>query len=87
MRARWLVLLWAGVAAAVWSGFYELMITRGAKEYLMQNALNRLGEAPPASLTGIMAKTSHDAAIQSTEWAGTVLAAGWLTIWLARRRP
>lgn len=86
MRARWLGLAWAGIAVAVWSGFYDLMITRGTKEYLMQNALNRLGEAPPASMAGIMARTSHDAAITSSLWAGAVLAAGWATIWLARRR-
>jgi len=86
MRARWLVLAWAGVALVVWNGFFDLLITRGTKEYLMRNAMNRLGEAPPASMIDIMAQTSHDATITSSMWAGFVLAAGWATIWLARRR-
>lgn len=85
MRARWLALAWAGIAVVVWNGFYDLLITRGVKEYLMRNALSRLGEGPPASMIGIMAQTSHDAVITSSLWAGLVLAAGLATIWLARR--
>ena len=86
MRPRWLALAWAGMAAVVWNGFFDLLITRGAKEYVMRDAQARLGEGPPASMADIMARTSHDAAITSSLWAGTVLAAGWVTIWLARRR-
>jgi hypothetical protein len=33
-----------------------------------------------------MAQTSHDAAISASLWAALVLAAGWTTIWMARRR-
>jgi hypothetical protein len=86
MRARWLALAWAGIAVVVWSGFYDLLITRGVKEYLMRNALSRLGESAPVSMPDIMAQTSRDGAITASLWAGFVLAAGWLTIWLARRR-
>lgn len=86
MRTRWLALGWAGIAAAVWNGFYDLLMTRGVKDYLMRSAQARLGEGPPASMPDIMAQTSHDAAITASIWAGIVLAAGWSTIWLARRR-
>ena len=48
--------------------------------------LARLGEAPTPSMDAIMAQTAHDAAITSSLWGGGVLAAGWLTVWLARRR-
>lgn len=86
MRLRWLVLAWAGMAVVVWNGFFDVLITRGAKEYVMRNAQARLGEGPAASMAAIMAQTSHDAAITSSLWAGTVLAAGWATIWFVRRR-
>lgn len=78
--------MWVVMAVAVWNGFYDLLITRGAKEYLMRSAEARLGEGPVPSMAVIMAQTSHDAAITASIWAGVVLAAGWATIWLARHR-
>jgi hypothetical protein len=86
VRLRWLVIGWVGVAAAVWLGFYDILLTRGTKEYFMREAMARAGDGPPASLDGIMAQTSHDAAITASVWAALVLAAGWATIWMARRR-
>lgn len=86
MRPWGLMAMWVGVAAVVWNGFFDILITRGTKEYFMQNALARLGEVPTPSMEAIMARTAHDAAITSSLWGGGVLAAGWLTLWLARRR-
>ena len=86
MRARWLGLGWIVVAGVVWSGFYDVLMTRGTKEYFMRNALSRLGEAQVPSMAAIMAQTSSDAIVTASWWGGTVLVAGWLTIWLARRR-
>lgn len=86
MRARWLAAVWCGVAAAVWLGFYDILITRGTKAYFMLEAQARAGDGPAPSLAGIMAQTSHDATITASGWAAFVLAAGWATIWLARRQ-
>lgn len=85
MRSRWLAVGWLVVAVAVWNGFYDLLITRGVKEYLMRNAQARLGEIPTPSMAAIMNQTSSDAVVTATLWASLVLVAGWLTIWLARR--
>jgi len=85
MRTRVLVLVWMGVAVTVWNGFYDLLITRGTKEYLMRSAFSRLGEGPSVSMVDIMAQTSHDAVFTASLWAGFVLASGWATIWLVRR--
>lgn len=73
------------LAVAVWNGFYDLLITRGVKEYLMRNAQSRLGEIPAPSMAAIMSQTSSDAVVTASIWAGVVLVAGWLTVWLARR--
>jgi len=86
VRARWLVLGWVGMAAAVWCGFYDILITRGTKAYFMLEATARAGDGPAPSLDAIMAQTSHDAVITASIWAALVLAAGWTTIWMARRR-
>jgi hypothetical protein len=86
VRVRWLVLGWVGVAAAVWLGFYDILITRGTKAYFMLEAMARAGDGPAPSLDAIMAQTSHDAAITASVWAALVLAAGWSTIWIAKHR-
>ncbi len=86
MRVRWLVVGWVGVATAVWCGFYDLLITRGTKAYFMLEAQARAGDGPAPSMGAIMAQTSHDAIITSSGWAAFVLAAGWVTIWIARHR-
>lgn len=86
MRARWLVVGWVGVAAAVWCGFYDILISRGTKAYFMLEAMSRAGDGPAPSLDAIMTQTSHDAAISASTWATFVLASGWTTIWMARRR-
>ena len=86
MRVRWLVLGWVGCAGAVWLGFYDILLTRGTKEYFMREAAARAGDGPAPSLNAIMAQTSHDAVITASIWAALVLAAGWTTIWMARRR-
>ena len=85
MRARWLLLLWLLAGVAVWNGFFDILLTRGEKEFFMQRAEFELGRRPEPSLEGIMRQTRHDAAIISTEWALVVTAAGWLTVWAARR--
>ena len=86
MRARGLVIVWVGVAAAVWFGFYDIFITRGTKAYFMLEAMARAGDGPAPSLDAIMAQTSHDAVITASLWAALVLTAGWATIWMATRR-
>ncbi len=86
MRAHWLVIGWGAVAAAVWFGFYDILLTRGTKAYFMLEAMARAGDGPPPSLDAIMAQTSHDAVKSASAWAALVLASGWATIWLARRR-
>lgn len=86
MRVRWLVSGWVGVSAAVWLGFYDLLMTRGTKAYFMLEAMARAGDGPAPSLGAIMAETSHDAVITASAWGTLVLAAGWATIWMARHR-
>jgi hypothetical protein len=89
MRARpgLLVGAWLIVAGAVWCGFYDILISRGTKDYFILEAAARAGEGPAPSLGAIMAETRHAAFVTSTWFGALVLVAGWATIWLARRRP
>ena len=85
MRTRGLAVMWAVVVLVVWCGFFDVLITRGTKEYQMRQALHEAGQGPPAEMAAIMRQTAHDAAISSTLFAAPVLTAAALTLWLARR--
>jgi hypothetical protein len=85
VRGRWLLVGWLFVGLAVWSGFFDILITRGIKEYLMREAQFELGRGPIATMPDIMSQTARDASVIATRWAVFIVAAGWTTVWLARR--
>ena len=91
MRARTLALLWLVVGVALWCGFFDLYIARGADEYLRLHddyVMHLTTEDP--SLPVMMSQAKHHGALVASVWAGFVTAAGWGTIWLrggSRGRP
>jgi hypothetical protein len=81
MRTRVLALAWLAVAAAVWCGFFDLYVSRGARQYLQEHAeyeLHLLREEP--SMVAIMARARRDGVMAATLWATAILLAGWATI-------
>lgn len=66
--------IWIIVAAAVWIGFFELYVSRGAREYLQLKAEAELGRVPQPSMNEVMARAEADGATMATVWAGIVLA-------------
>ncbi|HXH07839.1 MAG TPA: hypothetical protein VNI83_14740 [Vicinamibacterales bacterium] len=84
-RAR-LVWLWIIVGVAVWNLVFDLLVSRGVKEYLRWQAEHELGRRGPVDLRALMDRTAADAALAATFWALLVVSAGLLTIRLAARR-
>ena len=82
MRKRILVLLWTIVGAVVWLGFFDLYVSRGAREYGQLQAeyeLRRSDVAP--SMDGVMGRAKHDGVVAASLWAAGVAVCGWLTVW------
>jgi len=73
---RAVLALWLLVGAIVWSGIFDLLVIRGGKQYLLDQARHELGLRPRASLDAVMRRTVHDAARTASAWAGFVVAAG-----------
>ena len=69
MRRRIAALVWLVIAAAVWSGFFDLYVSRGAREYLQLSAESELGRAPAPSMTIVMAQARHAGAVAASSWA------------------
>ncbi len=79
------VALWLAIAVVVWNGIYDVLLTRGVKEYLFRSALHEAGRGPMIPMSQIMDVTVQDAVWVSTLWASILLLAGLVTIRLGRR--
>lgn len=84
-RTRGWVILWVIVAAVVWNGVFDILVTRGVKEYLYRQADHELGYGPSVSMRQIMDETVRDAAISASLWALLVGGAGVITVYAVRR--
>ena len=82
MRRRALAALWLLVGAAVWLGFFDLYVSRGAREYGQLHAEYELHmtNIEPA-MAAVMAGAKHDGVVAASLWAGAIVACGWFTIW------
>lgn len=86
MRVATGLILWALIGFAVWNGFYDLYVSRGAREYLQMSAEAELGRRETPSMVHVMAAAQSSGARAGSYWATFVVGSGWATIWLARRR-
>jgi hypothetical protein len=86
VSTRALLLVWAAVAVLVWSGIFDLYVSRGAREYLQMAAEAELGRGSTPSMGDVMAWTNRRGVVAATGWALLVFGAGCGTVFL-RRKP
>jgi hypothetical protein len=79
------VVLWLIIAAVVWNGIFDLLVTRGVKEYLYRQAEHELGRGPEFTMPEIMNQTVRDATVTASLWALFVAGAGIITVYAVRR--
>ncbi len=78
-----LALLWLTLGVAVWCGFFDLYVSRGARLYGQLHAeyeLHLVHDEP--SMVTLMNQAKHDGVVAASLWAGVVTLSGWVTIWL-----
>jgi hypothetical protein len=76
---RLLVILWVVLSAALWNGVFDILVTRGVKEYLYRSAEHALGRGPDVSMNVIMDQTVRDAVVTASAWALLIGSAGLYT--------
>ena len=86
MPTRIAAALWLLLGVAVWSGFYDLYVSRGAREYGQLRVEAELGRGAEPDMTQVMANARRDGVLGATAWATVVVLAGWGTIALGRRK-
>jgi hypothetical protein len=90
-RARRLIrnaaLFWLLVAFVVWNALFDVLVSRGEKQYFLSQAHYELGLGPRVTIDEVMSRTIRDAVRSATLLAGFVLAAGvGSAVLLVRRR-
>ena len=80
VRLAWVAC--AALAVVVWNGVFDLLVSRGEKFYLWQQAEATIARAPRASLDDIMTRTIYDAIVIASLWSLLVLivSAGAVTV-------
>jgi hypothetical protein len=80
MRRGVVLVIWLAIGVAVWNGFYDLYVSRGAREYLQLVAEAELGRGERPSMAAVMAANSQAGLVAASLWAALVVGAGWLTV-------
>lgn len=74
------VAIWIVVPVVVGNTVYDLLLTRGIKEFKFRVAQHDAGTGPEASLSALMAVTVFDATWIALLFASSVALAGFATI-------
>ena len=85
MRASVAVLLWTALGIAVWNGFFDLYVSRGAREYGERRVEHELGRGPEPDMAVVMANAQRDGIKAASMWAVLITGAGLATFYFARR--
>jgi hypothetical protein len=85
VRPRTIAILWLAVGIAVWNGFFDLYVSRGAREYLQLRAEFELGREPEPAMADVMGRARRMGVVAATLWAGAIIGFGWWTVWLGSR--
>lgn len=82
---RLAVVLWLVLGAAIWNGFFDLYVSRGAREYGQLRVEHELGRGPEPDMKEVMGRAQRDGAVAASLWAVLVIAAGAGTLWVGRK--
>ena len=80
-----MAVLWLVLGIAIWNGFNDIYVSRGAHEFAKLRLEHELGRGPQPDMTEVMARAKHDGVVWGTFWAGLVVAAGWSTLLLSSK--
>jgi hypothetical protein len=86
VQARVLAILWLVLGVAIWNGFNDIYVSRGAREFAQLRLEHELGRGPEPDMLQVMARAKHAGVVAGSIWASIVVAAGWGTIWARRTR-
>jgi hypothetical protein len=84
VAVRVVAALWVVLGVAVWNGFFDLYVSRGAREYGQLRVEHELGRGPEPDMQAVMARAVRDGVRGATIWSVLIVGAGWGTLWVSR---
>ena len=84
MSRRALAGLWLVAGLVVFNAFFDLYVSRGAREYLQKRAEFELRGGSEPHMDAVMVQSIRDGWVMSGIWASIVVAAGWATVWVKK---
>lgn len=85
MRARVIAGLWVFVGLVIWNAFFDLYVSRGAREYLQTRLEFELGRRSEPSMDEVMGRAKRDGLLMSSVWTALVVGSGLTTLRIAGR--
>ncbi len=86
MPVRVIAALWVVFGIAIWNGFNDIYVSRGAHEFAKLRLEHELGRGPEPEMADVMGRARQQGRLAGSLWAGLSVAAGLGTLWIARRR-
>ena len=80
MSRRLLAVLWLVIGIVIFNAFFDLYVSRGAREYLQKRAEYELRGGSEPRMDAVMAQSVRDAWVMSSIWSALVVAAGLATV-------
>jgi hypothetical protein len=87
VSGRVALLVWLALGTAVWNGFFDLYVSRGAREYGQLRVEYEAGRGPNPDMTGVLLNAQRDGVQAASLWALLVTTAGLVTFYWARSKP
>ena len=84
MSRRLLAGLWLVAGLVIFNAFFDLYVSRGAREYLQKRAEFELRGGTEPEMDAVMAQATRDGWLMSSLYASMVVAAGWTTLWIRK---
>ncbi len=85
MRQRALVVLWLILGVLIWNAFFDLYVSRGAREFLQEQAEFQLHIGSRPELDEVLGRAQHQGLIWASVWTGSVVGLGLATLGLTKR--
>ena len=85
MTRRLVAVFWIALGVAIWNGFFDLYVSRGAREYGQLRVEAARDHMPEPSMKDVTSRAKRDGVIAATIWAALVTGAGLAT--LSRVQP
>ena len=77
--------LWLVLGIAVWNGFNDIYVSRGAHEFAKMRLEHELGRGPTPDMVEVTARAKRQGRTAGGIWAGIVVAAGLGTLHLSSK--